>query len=74
MSDENYFYVLNQAEYDLKIDHDFILQTNPNQIGNLMEKWFERRGNITGDKREPSEQFKAGVYRVKEQVRELEES
>ncbi len=73
-SDSHYFYVLNQAEFDLKIDHDFILQADPSQIGRLMERWFERRSNVTGNRREPSEEFKAGVYRIKEDVRKLEES
>ncbi len=57
-SDSHYFYVLNQAEFDLKLDHDILLQANPEQIGRLMER----------------EQFKAGVYRIKEDVRKLEES
>lgn len=73
-SDSNYFYVLNQVEIDLSIDHEDLLRASKENLGKLLDLYFARRSVITGTEREPSDKFKAGVYRVKEDVRELEQS
>jgi len=73
-NDANYFYVLNQLEIDLQIDHENLMNASKTGIDKLLELYFIRRGLISGVEREPSDKFKAGVFRVKEDIRELEES
>lgn len=73
LDDSHYFYVLHQVEVDLEIDHDELIQSDRKKLDILVEKWFDRRGKITGNVRPVSEDFKQGVFNWKEVERELEE-
>ena len=71
--DSHYFYVLHQVETDLSLDHIELLEASKGKIDYWVEEWFKRRGNITGNRRPASEEFKRGVYDWKEVERELEQ-
>lgn len=67
-----YFAVLHQIELDLDIPSDELLALSRSQLDQRIERWFNQRANITGERRRPSEDFKQGVYDWKEVERELE--
>lgn len=71
--DAGYFYVLHQAELDLELDHDDLIQLDREGIGKVLDLWFAMRSVITQRIIEPTESLKDGVYNVKEQERESEE-
>lgn len=71
-SDVGYFYILHQMEFDLDIDHDELLEASRGKLDVLLEKWFNQRANITGNRVTPSESLKEGVFDWKETERELE--
>jgi hypothetical protein len=71
-SDVGYFYILHQIEFDLEVDHDELLEVSKDRLDILIEQWFQRRTNITGEKHTPTEELKEGVYDWKEQEKELE--
>lgn len=70
--DSHYFYVLHQVEIDLDIPHEELLNSSKKTMDYWLEKWFKQRGNITGEPRKVSEDFKRGVFNWKEVERELE--
>lgn len=70
--DSHYFYVLHQVEIDLDILHEELLNASKKTMDYWLEKWFKQRGNITGEQRKVSEDFKRGVFAWKEVERELE--
>lgn len=71
--DAGYFFVLNQVEQDLEIDHDNLLHATRAGLDKALELWFNMRSVITQRFKEPSEGLKQGVWEVKQLVRELEE-
>jgi hypothetical protein len=72
-SDVGYFYILHQIEFDLEIDHDELLQSSKDHLDVLIEKWFNQRANITGERISPTESLKEGVFDWKETERSLEQ-
>lgn len=70
--DSHYFYVLHQVEIDLDILHEELLNASKKTMDYWLERWFKQRGNITGEQRKVSEDFKRGVFAWKEVERELE--
>jgi hypothetical protein len=71
--DSHYFYVLHQVEIDLDILHEELLEAPKNRMDYWVKEWFNRRSNVTGDRRKPSQDFLDGVYRWKQVEKELEE-
>ena len=70
----HYFFVLHQIEIDLDIFHDELLEAPKERLDVWIEEWFKRRGNVTGNQRKVSADFKQGVFNWKEVEKELEES
>jgi hypothetical protein len=68
----HYFFVLHQIEIDLDIFHDELLEADKKKLDYWIEEWFKRRGNVTGEQRKVSSEFKQGVFNWKEVERELE--
>ncbi len=68
----HYFFVLHQIEIDLDIFHDELLAADKKKLDYWIEEWFKRRGNVTGEQRKVSSDFKQGVFNWKEVERELE--
>lgn len=72
MNDSHYFFVLHQVEIDLDLLHEELLEADRKKMDYWVEQWFNRRSNVTGNRRKPSEEFKRGVFKWKEVERELE--
>jgi len=74
IDDSHYFFVLHQVETDLDLLHEDLINATRKTMDYWLEEWFKRRGNVTGNPRKVSEDFKQGVFNWKEVERELEES
>lgn len=71
--DSHYFFVLHQVEIDLDLIHEELLEANRAKMDYWLEQWFKQRGNVTGNPRKVSEEFKRGVFNWKEVERDLEQ-
>ncbi|TLX84229.1 MAG: hypothetical protein E6L04_07420 [Thaumarchaeota archaeon] len=72
-NDAAYFYILHQVEIDLEIDHQELIDASRGLLDFWLDEWFNRRSNVTGIRRKPTEDLKQGVFDWKEEERELEE-